>query len=155
MKAKFIYHGKFRSQIINENGFVLPFTLFLFFLFSMVLLHSATKYVVEKQVFDHFHTTYELETLLLMAYRDVENAYENGNFSKSGKFEYDVGYCLYRVIEENENGLLVSFECYTDDQGELFMDLVLDKKTEDVAPEPNEQDRKAQIREDGNSTKPK
>ncbi len=157
MKKKFICRGKFRSLIINKNGFILPFTLFLFFLFSTILLHSTTKYVVEKQVFDNFHITYELETLLLMAYQDVEKAYESENFSNSGKLEYDVGYVLYRVKEEKENGLLVSFECYTDDEGELFMDLMLDKKTEEVAPEPEPagQDQDTEFPENGNLNDPK
>lgn len=120
----------------------------------MILLHSTTKYIVEKQVFENFHITYELETLLLMAYQDVEKAYQSESFSNSGKLEYDVGYVLYRVIEKKENGLLVSFECYTDDQGELFMDLMLDKKTEEVVPEPAEQDQDTEFREEGNLNDP-
>ncbi|KIO62928.1 hypothetical protein B4064_0402 [Caldibacillus thermoamylovorans] len=92
-----------------------------------------------------------------MAYQDVEKAYESENFSNSGKLEYDVGYVLYRVKEEKENGLLVSFECYTDEQGELFIDLMLDKKTEEVAPEPEPagQDQDTEFPENGNLNDPK
>lgn len=129
MKVKYSFRKKYQLlTVCNEKGFILPFTLFLFFLFSTILLHSTTKYVVEKQVFNHINETYKLESLLLLGFQDVEQAYESNELSKTGLFDYDVGYVKYTVKKDMKTKLLIGFECYSDNKGELFMDLHLDKK---------------------------
>lgn len=140
MKVK--YSSRKRYQLLtvcNERGFILPFTLFLFFLFMTILLYSINKYVVEKQVFNHINEMYRLESLLLLGFQDVEQAYENNELEKTGMFNYDVGYVKYTVKKDLKTRLLISFECYTDNKGELFMDLYLDIKSKVEEENPEEE----------------
>jgi hypothetical protein len=136
MRRIFTCRGRYRSLRTNNNGFILPFTLFLFFLFSAILFHAATKLMIEKQVFTQTQTTYDLDTLLLMAYEDVKKAYKDDHLLPEGELNYDAGYVKYQVKEETETNIYISFECYTKNQGELFMDLPLDKTVGEKALSP-------------------
>ena len=96
------------------------------FLFSLVTVHAATKYEIEKQSFHHIEETYTLEILLLMAYRDVEEIYADSP-DENGQIQYENGFVNYELIEETESYFNIYFQCYSENK-ELFTTLKLPKQ---------------------------
>lgn len=125
MKETSIFQMKYR-YIKAEKGAILPISLFLLFLFSLVTVHAATKYEIEKQSFHHIEETYTLEILLLMAYRDVEEIYADSP-DENGQIQYENGFVNYELIEETESYFNIYFQCYSENK-ELFTTLKLPKQ---------------------------
>ena len=132
MKQKSFCQGRFRSLIKNENGIVLPVTLLLFFLFTTLTFHAAIKLETEKQYFKNIETTYTLETMLHSAYKDVKQLFNEGKDELEGKLFYHSGFVLYKVVQEEENGALVSFECRTDNGGKFYTELFIEADQEET-----------------------
>lgn len=132
MKQKSFCQGRFRSLIKNENGIVLPVTLLLFFLFTTLTFHAAIKLETEKQYFKNIETTYTLETMLHSAYKDVKQLFNEGKDELEGKLFYHSGFVIYKVVQEEENGALVSFECRTDNGGKFYTELFIEADQEET-----------------------
>ncbi len=119
-------------MIKNENGIVLPVTLLLFFLFTTLTFHAAIKLETEKQYFKNIETTYTLETMLHSAYKDVKQLFNEGKDELEGKLFYHSGFVIYKVVQEEENGALVSFECRTDNGGKFYTELFIEADQEET-----------------------
>ena len=128
----FIYRMELLSFLKNEKGVILPFSLFLLFLFTLMTFHAAIKFQTEKQFFHNINKTHEIETLLIAGFYDAEQLYQEGTLSESGEFFYDVGQVKYQVLSETEQDLLLSFQVYTNKGGRLFYDIKM-KKHENIS----------------------
>jgi hypothetical protein len=116
----------YRLRIRDESGVILPISLFVLFLFSLITMYAVTKFEMEKRSLAHIEETYDLELLLLMAYRDLEKQFTKDPAKKQGQFQYEYGFVNFRLLDETGNSYLFLFECYSE-SGELFMELSMPK----------------------------
>lgn len=128
MKESYISQMRYRLYT-NEKGVILPISLFLLFLFTLVTIHAATKFEKEKQSFHHIEKTYDLEILLLQAYRDVKRLYEEDPSVKEGEFQYEDGKVIFKLLNKKESTYSLKFECFSGD-AELIMELEMPKIAE-------------------------
>lgn len=113
----------------NEKGVILPFSLFLLFLFTLLTLHAVVKYETEKKFFKNIETTYELETIFLESYEKVKDLSKHEIVPTVGEFNYDVGFVSYTVTYEDDHAYWILFKCYTyENHGEFVFELPVSKK---------------------------
>ncbi|WAA10436.1 competence type IV pilus minor pilin ComGG [Fervidibacillus albus] len=113
----------------HHKGLILPFTLFLLLIISLMTVHAIAKFEVEKRFFKTTKTTYELETLLVMAVDRLNEQIEKNDLPDKGTFQLDIGFVQFETIEESDAEIRYEIQCFTEDGGECTVRITYDKTT--------------------------
>ena len=72
-------------------------------------MYAVTKFEMEKRSLAHIEETYDLELLLLMAYRDLEKQFTKDPAKKQGQFQYEYGFVNFQLLDETGSRCLFLF----------------------------------------------
>lgn len=116
----------------SDQGFFLPFSLFILFLFTLAVLQMAQLYESEKRFFQLVERERQLETLIHHSVKDVIGNEEIFPFGKNaGEFIYDVGKVLYK-IELVTGYIQVQLEAILETGERMLVTVLIDPETGNI-----------------------
>mgnify|MGYP001233679740 FL=1 len=106
---------------------MLPFTLFLLLLFTVVTLFAAREYEMEKRYFKQAEEFRNLEILTFLALRELKKYNWQEVDTSSGKMEYVDGVVIYQVTSVSDEEVAIDLTCSTNNgaqwQGVIYLNM--------------------------------
>jgi len=116
---------------VDEKGFILPFTLSLYLITFSIVLISIEIYKSETLFFHYAEENYLLDTLITNTVKDVKSLLKDSNPPAIGTFNYDGGYCEYK-IKLNEEWSDINVVCQTEHRSRQTVSFTYHRESEEI-----------------------
>lgn len=101
--------------IKNEQGFILPVTIAISFLFFLVFTFQVNAYMTEKAFAKETEEIYKLENLMQLGIADVKMKLQDvvESVESTGSITYPAGTILYTITPQNQVSSQIIISCTT------------------------------------------
>lgn len=118
----------------NEQGFILPVTIAISFLFFLVFTFQVNAYLTEKAFSKETEEILILENLMQLGVGDTHEKLKNdeGSAETTGSFNYPTGKIMYNVSPLTQTTSQITLRCTTTDFRKYSARFVYDYETKEI-----------------------